>query len=388
MTSRHWIITVNNPEGTLDDPSSLGWADYGVRFVAGQEEGNGGKKISKIQISKIQNSRPIVGESGTHHYQIYLEFDRTRTLAYLKNLEGLEGCHAEKAHDPIRAYEYCTKDDPTYVQGSRFEWGARVGQGKRADLLGVKRDIEEGASDVQLWDNHFSSMVRYHKSFEVFKRVKQSPRNFKTIVIMLIGPSMTGKSTTARLLCHYLGTVYNVPQPKNSGLYWDGYDGQDVIFMDEFNGHFMKPEFFNQLCDAGAMLLPTHGAAGQQMRSKFIVLCTNYHPRYWWKNRNSGQVFQTTRRIDATIRMFRTGPSPYAQLEKAPIGHWPIFAGNHPAFNPGSPASAPVAPTLVVGSQSIPIDIDEMDMLHQPQPHWYQQAQDPVEWMDNSDEEY
>jgi len=54
MTSRHWIITVNNPEGTLDDPSSLGWADKGVRFAAGQEEGIGGKKNSNFKFQKFK----------------------------------------------------------------------------------------------------------------------------------------------------------------------------------------------------------------------------------------------------------------------------------------------------------------------------------------------
>jgi len=299
-------------------------------------------------------------------------------LSHLKKMEGLETAHCEIASKPDQAYAYCTKDDETTIPGSRFEWGQRKSQGQRTDLASVKRLLDEGAPMREIAESHFSQFIRYEKGLTSYMRLVQKARDFKTVVIMLIGPSMTGKSTTARILSRYLGSVYAVPQPKNSGLYFDGYDGQDVMFFDEFNGHFMKPEFFNHLADAGALLLPTHGSAGQQMRSKYIILCTNYHPRYWWRNRNDSQVFQTTRRIDATIRMFRKGPSPYEKPDKTLV--WPIFAGNHPMFNPGSPQSIPVAPTLLVQSPDVPEPSPEA-----PAPHWEQQAQDPIEWMDDSD---
>jgi len=347
----------------------------------------------KIQISKIQKSRPIVGETGTHHYQIYLEFDRTRTLSYLKKLTGLEGCHAEIAADPMRAYAYCTKDDGTYISGSRFEWGARVGQGKRSDLLGVKRLLDEGASMLDIAENHFSQFIRYEKGFTSYLRLKQPKRNFKSKVILIVGPAGVGKTTAAWLIAQRLGSVYKAPQPKGM-LYYDGYANEDVLFIDEMNGNKMKPEDFNALCDAFPTLLPTHGNAGLQMTSKYIVITSNYLPNQWWKTHSKPQqAYQIERRIDGYIYVFRNAWQ-QALYEKqtgqvsSKLGHWPIFAGNHPAFNPGSPASAPVAPTLLVGSQSIPIDVDEVDTNHQSEPHWYQQAQEPIEWMDASNSDY
>jgi len=355
------------------------------------------KKVSSRQNSKIQkfkNSK--VGASGNYHIQAYIELDYQRSGAYIRTIPGLEHSSATVNNGADAAANYPFKNDETSLPGTAWSWGTRKTQGKRSDLTAVKRAIDQGESNVNLWDGHFSQMVRYHKSFDVYKRVKQTPRNFKTVVIMLIGPSMTGKSTTARLLTHMLGTVYAVPEPKGSGLYFDGYDGQDVLFFDEFDGHFMKPTFFNQLCDAGPMLLPVHGGAGLQVQSRYIVLCTNYAPKFWWRRRNKAQVFQTTRRIDVIIPMFRVGPAPY-DTDPAPLGNWPQFAGNHPAFNPGPSIPSPPPPAslypptqLQPGSQSLPIEIPDED------PHWYQPAQDPdqdllnlplpepVEWMDNS----
>jgi len=57
MTSRRWIITVNNPTYAMDDPSSLGWDDMSASFVAGQEEGIGGKKNSNFEIQIFKSWR-------------------------------------------------------------------------------------------------------------------------------------------------------------------------------------------------------------------------------------------------------------------------------------------------------------------------------------------
>jgi len=173
----------------------------------------------------------------------------------------------------------------------------------------IKGALDGGVSLKRLADEHFSSYIRYGRAFKEYKRQVTKPREVKSVTILLVGPSGIGKSRFATLLCQYLAgnssQVYKVPRPKGSGLYWDDYDGQRVAFMDEFDGNFMQPTAFNELADRYEYVVPVHGGAGHQFVSKYLVICSNYLPKYWWRKRNAEQLRQTTRRLDLVIPMLR-----------------------------------------------------------------------------------
>lgn len=174
----------------------------------------------------------------------------------------------------------------------------------------VKEKVDRGDALKRVTDEHFGTMMRIGKAIANYKRQNTRPRDFKSIVVLFCGPAGTGKSTLAKRLALYLGSLYKAPQPKNSGAYYDDYDGETVMLLDEFDGHRMKPTDFNELCDRHEVVLPTHGSAGHQMVSKYIFICSNYAPRFWWKNRKPHQLAQTLRRIDYVFKMFKPWQAP------------------------------------------------------------------------------
>lgn len=165
-------------------------------------------------------------------------------------------------------------------------------------------------------EDHFVTFIRHGRALKEYKRTITEPRRFKSKVFLFCGPPGVGKSTMWRLLAECLGTYYKVPAPKGSGLYYDDYDGQDTLILDEFDGNFMKPTDFNTLCDEHECVLPVHGGAGHQMVSKYIFIVSNYTPKQWWKKRNAVQLLQTTRRIDVVFKM---GFTPAPQAPVAPV---------------------------------------------------------------------
>jgi len=304
-------------------------------------------------VSFFVYQRELCPRTFREHFQCYMELDSAVRFATLQQTcDGLESAHFEpRRGTQTHAIAYCTKPDPwkgydafvddtSRIEGPWF-YGTPKAQGQRADLLEIQRDIKAGISLKRLAETNFPEWVRYGKSFKEYKRIIQQPRDFKTIVILIVGPSGLGKSRFGHLLSKYLSMegrcdelqfpelgyhpdfnpvirgvqiTRDSPMPyclpeKHTGFWADDYDSESVFFIDEFGGHRCAPTFFNGLADRYPFVVPAHGTAGHQMVSKYLVICTNYAPKYWWKKRNEDQLKQTTRRIDLMIKMITHRPA-------------------------------------------------------------------------------
>jgi len=237
------------------------------------------------------------------HFQGYLELNGVHRFTALQKMPGLESAHFEpRRGSQADNIKYCSKDDETHLEGP-WVWGEPARQGQRSDLLEIQIKLDNRVSLTTLADDHFGSFIRYGKAFKEYKRQRTTPRNFKSKTFLFVGPPGKGKSTLMKLIASQLGTSYKVPQKKGSGLYFDDYDGQDVLILDEMNGNKMCPEDFNSLVDEHEHVLTIHGGAGHQMVSKYIFIGSNYAPQFWWKKRSASQLYQTTRRIDVVFKV-------------------------------------------------------------------------------------
>ncbi len=181
---------------------------------------------------------------------------------------------------------YCGKDALPH------EFGKPMQQGKRKDLEDLREQILAGATNEMLWDNNFNTMTHNYRAMYEYKRIKTVDRNTMPIVMLFVGPTGTGKSELAHILAKYLGTWFKVPAAKSSGVYFDGYDGQDTILIDEMDGCRCKPTFMNELCDKYANDLPVYGRRNVVNNAKYVIICSNYLPKYWWRRYNSDKFMR------------------------------------------------------------------------------------------------
>lgn len=213
---------------------------------------------------------------------------------------------------------YCTKDND-YI-----EFGECPKQGKRSDLMSAKADMDAGASPRKMWEEHFSTMIRYHKSISVYSSIRSPKRSWKTICFLIVGPSGKAKTTLAHILARVLGDdIFIVPAAKGSGLYFDGYAGHSIAILDEMDGSAMKPTFFNGLVDKFEYSVPIHGSANVNWCPRYLFITSNYLPKYWWKGRTPLQQEQTYRRIEVIIPRLR--PVPPAAPPPPPPGKLPTI---------------------------------------------------------------
>lgn len=129
---RSWVFTLNNPL-EVETTSIKQWVVS--RLVVGQE----------------------CGESKTPHLQGAVTFKAAYRLSGLKKL--LQRAHWEpmKARGN-QAFDYCRKEGNIVYDVDNRK------QGHRSDLDKVQEAVMAGATETQLWQEHYPAMVRYHQA--------------------------------------------------------------------------------------------------------------------------------------------------------------------------------------------------------------------------------
>ena len=140
--------------------------------------------------------------------------------------------HIEQANGTDEQNQkYCSK------AGSYFETGTPSQQGQRNDLQACISAIQSGTDTCAKVALKFPSVyIRYHRGIEKYLQILKpiQPRNFETKVFYYWGPPGVGKSR--RALAEAQEIDKNSIYYKNRGLWWDGYEQQKCVIIDDFYG--------------------------------------------------------------------------------------------------------------------------------------------------------
>lgn len=101
-----------------------------------------------------------VGESGTPHFQGYVEFLVRTSIVKAKTYAGFERAHLERRRgSALQAADYCRKEPRL---AGPWEFGSfALKSGTRSDLILFKQDIDDGLTRDELWDKHPSIFARH-----------------------------------------------------------------------------------------------------------------------------------------------------------------------------------------------------------------------------------
>lgn len=252
-----------------------------------------------------------VGESGTPHLQGYLTFKNPRTApAAGTHISGNGGprMHLEVAQGNFTQnlayiqgpYEKDGKFKP--VNPTFEERGTRPAQGKRTDIHEAVDFLREGGTIADMIQNniHVEQVVKYHRGLQVVATLCMKPRNFKTEVFWIHGPTGTGKS---RWVWEEVGEMGYSKAGANK--WWCGYHGQTDVILDDFRPSKEIPfEYLLNLLDRYPMQVETKGGM-VQMVARRIYITTPLGPletfKHWeWLGQEN--LDQLMRRIDHIIQ--------------------------------------------------------------------------------------
>jgi len=275
MTFRAFVFTWNNPpykahqEGDVESPD---WQDppYGwpaIKYAVWQYE--------------------IGEEKGTPHYQGYVVLAKPARITWLfSNMPtGIHWLIRKGTHEEAR--DYAKKSD-TRADGP-WEFGEEPKQGKRSDLAEVAEYIKTHTMK-EVAETYPGVYIQYNRGLTSYRNVikfteRQVGDEHKTKLVVYWGVHGSGKSHLAKTLYpnHY---ALMRPRTKDGGCWWDGYEQQDYVFIDEFFG-WMPPDLLCRLVDDGKAQVETKFGT-IPFNSKTIVITSNKDPWYWWSTEYHG----------------------------------------------------------------------------------------------------
>lgn len=244
-----------------------------------EEEEKYGEILSNMAGIKDAPLRYIVFQleekEETKHFQGYAEAYAPLSRGSMKKLFDCNWIHLEgRQGSQKQAIEYCKKEE-TRINGP-YEYGepATCSQAKNAANAIIK-----GATIQQVIEADPSAYMRYHTGLEKLAFRYQEKRNWNMEIEVYYGNPGTGKTWTAH---EKYPNNYVVEYDNGNGTqWWDGYEGEETIIMDEFRGFDIKFSFMLKLLDRYPLKVQVKGGY-QQFRSKRIIITTNIHPRDWY----------------------------------------------------------------------------------------------------------
>ena len=221
----------------------------------------------------------IAPTTGTPHLQIYMEFANQKRISELRTLISPRAAFYERRGNPIQASSYCRGDYTSWKGIYKpknevcFEYGELSKQGERSDWRLARDTLLEGRSVVEVIETqpHMLPNIRALSQYQTLIS-KSSHRDLK--VIVLYGVSGGGKTRWA---------FDNYPElfSKPDGDWWDGYSGQKVVLLDDFNGGLPFSTLL-KVADRYPLSLPVKGGFVSAAYDTLIIT-SNKHPSHWYQ---------------------------------------------------------------------------------------------------------
>lgn len=228
--------------------------------------------------------------TGREHYQGYVEFTTKKRLHSVQQAIGDEHAHCElRKGSRSQAIAYCKKQE-SRVQGTEpFEHGdCPVSEENKSQLQQVATRINNGATYAELCAEYPTAVIRYDRGLKslITQRDRQQPMSYRALrVLVLSGPPGCGKTKWAfdYITKFHGGRAYHKSYTSGTSSWWDGYDGQRCILVDDFEGTAPIEELLHLLGGYGHNReYATKGGFTRLDGIETVIFTTNSEPTNWY----------------------------------------------------------------------------------------------------------
>ncbi|AYP28905.1 MAG: helicase [Zuhalvirus cruti] len=238
------------------------------------------------RVRYIRGQQEIGEGTGYHHWQLAFHTDKLTETAARRLIPS--------AHwEPMKCKEYedYVWKEATAVPGTQFELGTRVmNRNSKTDWAMVRADAMSG-NFANIPDDVF---IRCYSNIKKVKLDYEKPSARGPVDIRLfLGPSGTGKTHAAFGAFGTEESYVKTPTTK----WWDGYQGESKVIVDEFRGQVSVGLLLKWLDPAGYPLSLETKGGGCVAKYNEVILTSNIHPREWYPDLDGTTLEALYRRI-------------------------------------------------------------------------------------------
>jgi len=286
----------------------------------------------------------------------------SRKIGSIKTIIG-NNPHCEICKDIEASYKYCTKAE-SRVFGP-WEHGSRpAGQGKRTDLAKIWSDVKskKRTMDMLEEDPAIAKFEKHIKFMRFTVQERDSNRQDGGVKVWVFyGDTNLGKTYAAVNLIKPHSMFKMDPPPRSTATLWfDGYEGQELLVMDEFEGENYCPlSKLKSLLDVYPCRLDVKGSFTWAAWNH-VILCSNTAPRHWYPVAPSQPqiLAPLVRRITEIRHFVERGKYVLESWDGEQLGH--VLDVECPPTRPQTPAS----PIPVLAGTAAP----GQEAVHYPEP--------------------
>lgn len=253
------------------------------------------------------------------HWQLYIELKKPTRVKKLKEVLKDDTLHVEqRLGRREQARFYCMKNyvgiyDDEYKwtiescgklhrgrnwNDCYYEFGdwTKGGKGSRNDIKNAHTELDDGCSLETMAINNPVAFIKYHRGFREYKNIlmKANTKKFRKVSVKVYwGVAGSGKSKKALYddENNRKDDIYVLEQSAN-GVWFDGYDGEKTLVINDFYG-WIKYGMFLNLLDGHQQRLEIKGGSCWANWNE-VILTSNKHPSGWY---SQGFTLAMKRRI-------------------------------------------------------------------------------------------
>ncbi len=265
-SSRTWVFTLNNYT-----PEDIEW-------------------VNALEVTRITVSSEV-GEEGTPHLQGAVTFKRVYRFAAACKLNPR--AHWEIAKASVD-FNYCKKIGSTIIRDDNNK-----APGKRTDIEVIRDELEAGA-DMKAIMKKARTMGGIQFAEKWFAVMGDPlPKGTKVCVYWYYGNTGTGKTKAVLDAC--------LPYIPLTFKWWQNYEGQDAVLLDDLRPNWCQPEQLLRLLDPYRYNYQVEVKGGSRhLVATKIYITTPWHPEDFWKDVKEDPR-QLVRRITELIHFREDG---------------------------------------------------------------------------------
>ena len=272
--------------------------------------------------------KEVAPKTGREHLQGYVEFHKAKRISQVQDALGVPGLYLDRrkgTRDEARGY--CMKKDTRVPGTTPTELGTwrKSKQGKRSDLDAVVKSIEAGATEREIaleFPRIYMRMSRGLKALISKRQERDLNKYFPITKVVLWGEAGSGK-TRHVMDKHGAENVYVAQITESGQLWFDGYQGEKVLLLNEFYGQ-LRTSYMQNLLDNYRIKLNVKG--GYAISNwDHVYVTSNCHPRQWYSDWQSVPLEvekSFIRRLNKIVHLVRpdeAGELRWSQLDQEAV---------------------------------------------------------------------